>query len=167
MKFRIFITLLGVGVVVLSIVAILRNPKNYTTITEPATTSTATTIAPTTTGTTTSHETTTTLIKGFVVSTSTTLDVDGFKIKYPPRPLPAVVLYTIQPGDTLTSIAAKFDQEGWGALFVQNWVKSVGDGGIVDPNEIYAGRVIQIVTVEGISTMTMVAPVAPVTTTTT
>jgi nucleoid-associated protein YgaU len=101
-------------------------------------------------------------------TTTTTILVHGFVIKHVARPLPTgTVLYTIQPGDTLTSIAAKFDQEGWGKLFVDNWVQSVGNGGIVDPNLIYAGRVIAITNVAGTVTMTMGAPSATTTTTST
>lgn len=106
--------------------------------------------------------TTTTTSPGFQVSATTvppapatTTVVDGFRITKDPAAVPVTIIYTIQPGDTLTAIAAKFDQRGWGKLFVTNWVKSVGDGGITDPNLIYAGRVITVTTINGITNMTM------------
>lgn len=128
-----------------------------------------TTVATTTTvahiTTTTAAVTTTTLPAGLHTSPTvaptppTTLLDHGFVIDHPARPLPTgTILYTIQPGDTLSGIAAKFDQEGWGKLFVDNWVASVGTGGIADPNLILAGRVLVITNVSGRITMTMAAP---------
>lgn len=117
--------------------------------------------------------TSTTTAPGFQTSPTTpsptsptTQVVDGFHITKDPTAVPVTILYTIQPGDTLTAIAAKFDQRGWGKLFVTNWVKAVGDGGIQDPNLIFPGRIITVTTINGVTNMTM-SPAPGATTSTT
>lgn len=57
-----------------------------------------------------------------------------------PAPQPSYVTYTVQPGDSLSSIAAKYGTT-WQKIYADN--KAVIGG---DPNRIYAGQVLKIYT---------------------
>ncbi len=54
----------------------------------------------------------------------------------PATPPPAGITYTVQPGDTLITIAQKYNKD-WQAIAAAN-------GGITDPNLIYPGQVLRI-----------------------
>jgi len=66
-------------------------------------------------------------------------EVAAIRSTPPPTAAPPPRTYTVQPGDTLSGIAASFGLDGWQRLYEVN-AGAIGD----DPNRIYPGQVLVI-----------------------